>query len=118
MFKTKYYKVINKTKNTTIAIKVKIANNFIGRTIGLLNRSSITEEEGLLIIPCKSIHSIFMRFEFDAVFLDKNNQVVHLINKMPKGKVSSFIWQSNKVLELAPGMIEKTNIEIGDVLYY
>lgn len=112
----KYFTVINKTKETTIATKVKIANNPISRTIGLLNRSSIEPQEGLLIVPCKSIHSMFMRFEFDAVFIDKNNNIVELIKQMSAWKVSSYVWKAHKVLELAAGVIDITKTEIGDTI--
>jgi uncharacterized membrane protein (UPF0127 family) len=111
-------KAINKTKDILIADSIKIANNPLTRGVGLLLHSHLTENEGLLISPCRSIHSVFMRFKFDAVFLDKENIVLHLIKEMKPFRISKHIWKSAKVLELASGVIEKKQIECGDRLFF
>jgi len=114
----KYLKAVNQSGAGVIASKIKIADNFVTRLVGLLNRKNINDDEGLLIIPSNSIHSFGMRFDFDAVFLDKNNKVVHLIEKMKPCRVSPLVKNSKKVLELAPGVIGTANINIGDVLNF
>ncbi len=111
-------KVINKTKNIQIASNIKLANNIFTRTLGLLNKSSLTEDEGLLIKPCNSIHSFGMKFNFDAIFLDKNNNVKHMIKNMKPWRCSAIIFSADKTLELAPGVAEKTKIEINDILEF
>jgi len=111
-------KVIDTSNKKSVADKVKVANNFISRFIGLLNRSFLHEGEGLLIQPCNSIHSFFMRFSFDAVFLDKSNKVKFLIKNMSPFKVSPIVFKANKVLELPSGTIEKTEINIDDILEF
>jgi uncharacterized membrane protein (UPF0127 family) len=62
-------KIVNSSNKKIAADKIKVANNIISRFIGLLNRSNLEEGEGLLLTPCNSIHSFFMRFNFDVVFL-------------------------------------------------
>jgi len=109
-------KVINTSNQKTVADNVKVANNSISRFIGLLNRSHLEEGEGLLIIPCNSIHSFFMRFNFDAVFLDKSNKVKFLIKNMTPCKVSPVIFSAHSVLELPAGTIERSKINIDDAL--
>ena len=109
-------KAINKTKDTTIATRVRLANNIITRMVGLLLDSHLPEDTGLLIVPGKQIHSFFMRFIFDAVFIDKEGKVIHLIEKMHPWKCSKLMLKSKQVLELSAGTIEKTNTEIGDII--
>jgi uncharacterized protein len=112
----KYKKAVNQSNGSVIAHKIQIADNFVSRLVGLLNRKNIDKDEGLLIVPSKSIHSFGMQFDFDAVFLDKNNKVVYLIEKMKPFKVSPLVKNSKSVLELAAGVISLTNIKVGDVL--
>lgn len=109
-------KIINKSTGNIIADKIKVANNPITRFIGLLNRSGLAKGEGLLIIPCKSIHSFGMKFKFDAVFLDKKNKAKYLIKSMKTGKVSPIIWSAHSVLELPEGTINSTSINLEDTL--
>ena len=112
-------KAINKTKDTIIASNVRLANNIITRIIGLLLDSSLSEDFGLLIKPAKQIHAYGMRFTFDAIFIDKNDKVIHLIEKMkPWSSPSKLIWNSKKVLEISAGVIAKTNTEIGDIIIF
>jgi uncharacterized membrane protein (UPF0127 family) len=111
-------KIINKTNQKLITDKVKIANNVFSRMIGLLNRSNLEQGEGLLIIPCNSIHSIGMKFNFDAVFLDKNNKVQHLIKDIKPWKVLPVIFSAHSTLELPAGTIDIAEIKVNDYLEF
>ena len=109
-------KIINKNNNKTIVENLEIADNPITRMIGLLSRDKLSNNGGLLIIPCKSIHSFFMRFNFDAVFLDKGNKIVHLMPNMPPWKISPLILSAHSVLELPAGTIELAELKLNDIL--
>ena len=111
-------KIVKKSNQNEIADNVKVANNPITRFVGLLNRSSLNKGEGLWIVPCNSIHSFGMKFKFDAVFIDKNNQVKHLVKNMDKWKASAIIFSAHSVLELPAGTIDSENIEIDDILEF
>ena len=111
-------KAINKTKDVTLVLDVKIASNPLSRGIGLLLHSTLPEEEGLLIVPCKSIHSFLMRFEFDALFLDRDGKVVHLVKRVKPSKITRHIWEAYQVLEISAGIIENTNTETGDIIVF
>ncbi|MDD3012330.1 MAG: DUF192 domain-containing protein [Candidatus Gastranaerophilales bacterium] len=111
-------KVINTSNQKIVANKVKVANNTISRFIGLLNRSNLNEGEGLQIIPCNSIHSFFMRFNFDAIFLDKSNKVKFLMKNMTPCKVSPLVFTAHSVLELPAETIERFEINIDDALEF
>ena len=96
---------------------VRRADNPLARLVGLMGKAHLAEQEGLWILPCSSIHSCFMRFEFDAVFIDKNNTVVHLIERMKPWRISALIIpKSHSVIELAGGVIAHHQLKIGDRL--
>jgi len=52
--------------------QLEIADTFLKRFLGLMGRKKIPAGQGLLILPCNSIHMMFMRFSIDAVYVDKN----------------------------------------------
>jgi len=72
---------------------------------------------GLLLKPCNSIHSCFMKFDFDVVFINNNLKIVHIIEKMCPFEISPVIQQAQMALELPAGTISRTGTEIGDLLF-
>lgn len=111
-------KIINRSNQKVIADNIKIADSPLKRLTGLLNRTGLEEGEALLVIPCNCIHSFGMRFDFDAIFLDKNNKVVHLTKEMKPCKISPFVFSACSTLELPPGVIDKAGIKINDILEF
>jgi uncharacterized membrane protein (UPF0127 family) len=110
--------LINKTTGQVLADKLEIANTPFRRMKGLLGREKLESGEGLHIIPCSSIHSFFMKFDFDAIFIDKNNKIRHLIEKMPPGRISKLCFTAHSVIELPAGTICRTGSKIGDELEF
>ncbi len=95
-----------------------VAPTFWAKGRGLLGRGSLPPGEGLFIAPCNSIHSFFMQFRFDAVFVDREWRVVHLIKGMPAFRVSRIVRRAHGVVELPEGMIEATGTGLGDDLSF
>lgn len=109
--------VINQSKNNQIVcMQTEMAKNPWTRLKGLMFREGLPEGHGLWIEPCSDIHSCFMRFEFDAVFLDKKGKVLHTISKMKPWGMSGWIKGTRVVLELDGGVVEATQTEVGDQL--
>ena len=106
--------VINLTKQTWLATKVRKADNFLTRLVGLLKRSHLGPEEALWLMPSKGIHTIGMKFPIDVVFLTKDNQVVGLISGLAPYRVSAIHLRGYSVLELPNGTIRKSRTELGD----
>jgi uncharacterized protein len=69
---------------------------------------------GLIIRPCNSIVSFFMRFPFDAVFVDGDGKVAHMVHSMPAWRTSKIVKGGKYVVELPPGTLRDTGTEIGD----
>ena len=100
----------------TIASTVQLANTFLLRLTGLMGKPELPDNQGLWITPCSSVHSFFMRFSFDAVFVDDKGHIVHLVEAMPPGKVTPLINGAKAVLELPAGSIGQHQLNVGDFL--
>jgi len=106
---------INVTRGVRLTECGRVADNFYTRLVGLLNDKHPLEFGGALwIVPCNSIHSMGMRFVFDAVFLDKNLRVVHLVHEMKPWRISKMVFSAHSVLELPAGLISQTATAMGD----
>jgi uncharacterized membrane protein (UPF0127 family) len=105
---------INVTRGASLTAFARVAENPWTRLVGLLRDKMLAQGDGLWIVPCNSIHSIGMRFIFDAVFLDKNLRVVHLVREMKPWRISKIAFAAHSVLELPPGVIALTGTEVGD----
>ena len=108
--------VINLTKETWLATKVRKADNFLTRLIGLLKRTHLGPEEALWLMPSKGIHTIGMKFPIDVVFLNRDHQVLGLMSGLVPYRVSAVHLRGYSVLELPNGTIKKSRTEIGDKL--
>jgi uncharacterized membrane protein (UPF0127 family) len=106
--------VINLTKQTWLATKVRKADNFLTRLIGLLKRTHLGPEEALWLMPSKGIHTIGMKFPIDVVFLDRDHHVVGLMSGLSPYRISAVHLSGYSVLELPKGTIKKSCTEIGD----
>lgn len=106
----------NVTRQQTVAANVQVADNYFSRLVGLMGKPGLPPDAGLWIVPCNDIHSFFMRFEFDAIFVDKQNTVVHLMERMKPWRVSKFVKRGRAVLELPAGTIAATGTKIGDLI--
>lgn len=111
-------KLINKTSNKILADKLEIADNSFKRLKGLLGKNRLGKGEGLHIIPCSSIHSFFMKFNFDAIFINKKNEVVYLIENMPAWRVSKLCFSAYSVVELPAGTIKISETKVSDILEF
>lgn len=108
--------VINLSKKTWLATKVRKADNFLTRLVGLLKRKHLGPEEALWLMPSKGIHTIGMKFPIDVVFLSRKNLVQALISGMAPYRISGVHLTSYSVLELPNGTIKKSHTEVGDQL--
>ncbi len=100
-----------------LADHVESADSFMARLKGLLGRRSLPRGTGLLLRPCNSIHSFFVRFSFDVLFLDSNCKVVHQIERMRPFRISPVVKGVRMTLELPAGSISRSGTKIGDQLF-
>ena len=108
--------VYNQTKETFLALRVKVADSVLGRLIGLLGRKSLKPDSGVWIVPANSIHSIGMLFTFDAVMIDKDFKVVGTRELVRPFRI---VWpkrRAESVIELPAHSVFRSRTEVGDQL--
>ncbi|MEI7482419.1 MAG: DUF192 domain-containing protein [Elusimicrobiota bacterium] len=105
----------NKTRNAAAAARVLKADTFSSRLFGLIPRKTLEPEEGLWLDPCAMIHTCFMSFPIDAVFLDAGLKVVKVVPSLKPWRFSPWVYGAKSVLELAPGRASAVLAE-GDFL--
>jgi uncharacterized membrane protein (UPF0127 family) len=109
-------KVTNSRTGEPLATTLHVANNFWTRFKGLLGTNALPSGEGLLIVPCNSVHCVGMRYAIDVLFLAKDGTVLKLVNAMPPGALGAMARRARAVLELPVGTIEVSGTVIGDRL--
>lgn len=92
---------------------LEVADTFFTRFKGLMLRKDIPLDSALLIKPCDSIHTFFMRFPMTAIFLDKNMRVTKVVPNMKPWRMT-FAFGSYCVLELYGE--EGSHVSKGDTL--
>ncbi len=92
-----------------------VADSPVSRMRGLLGRSELRPGEGLLLRPASSIHTFFMRFPIDAVFLDREWRVVGISDDIRPWRAASRRG-ANAVLELPAGESARRRLAVGDLL--
>lgn len=91
-----------------LGVEATVADTFTTRLLGLMFRRDMPEGQGLLITRCRSIHTLFMRFPIDAIFLDSSGAVVRVVRDIPPWR--PFVWGGRhavQVLETRPGVLFK-----------
>jgi uncharacterized membrane protein (UPF0127 family) len=106
----------NVTRQSVVATDVRMADHYFSRLMGLMGKPGLPAGHGLWITPCSDIHSCFMRFEFDAIFVDKQHKVLHLVERMKPWRVSKIVRGSKAVLELPAGAVAESGTQLGDLI--
>jgi uncharacterized membrane protein (UPF0127 family) len=107
----------NKTKHLQLSDQVTIAGTMVSRMIGLLGKSSLSANEMLWIKNCNSIHTFFMKFPIDCVFLNKNMIVCDLRSNVVPWRIIAPVFSARTVIEMPAGQIQALNIQVGDQLH-
>ncbi|NMB26386.1 MAG: DUF192 domain-containing protein [Firmicutes bacterium] len=108
--------VINQARGTVLGDRVRMADTFWARAKGLLGKQELAFGEGLLITPCRGIHSYGMGFSFDAIYLSQDLIILHTIERMAPGRRGPVLKEARSVLELPAGTIQASATEVGDKL--
>jgi uncharacterized membrane protein (UPF0127 family) len=104
------------TADGRMLAEVELAETARTRARGLLGRSSLPPGQALWLAPCRSIHTIGMRFPIDVVYLDRQWRVVAIRERVVPFRVTWGGWRSRGVLELAAGEVARLRITNGQQL--
>jgi uncharacterized membrane protein (UPF0127 family) len=105
--------VLNLTRGTVLATQLAQAHTAATRRKGLLGRVGLLPGEGLWIAPCESVHTFFMHFPIDLVYLDRKLKVKKVRHRVPAWRLSAC-FAAHSVLELPAGTAAAARTERGD----
>ena len=107
--------VRNQTRKTVLAREADVADTSEKRRTGLLKHERLAPGEGLWIVPCESVHTFFMKFAIDLVYLDKQKKIKKIRHAVGPWRMSAC-FSAHSVLELPAGTLKETGTEPGDEL--
>jgi uncharacterized membrane protein (UPF0127 family) len=108
--------VRNETRGQALIMHGQLAETFWARFRGLMGRASLEEGEGLVLKGEKSIHTFFMRFPIDVIYVNDEWRVVRVDPAMSPNRVGPLVLWAAYVLELPAGVIQTSGTAVGDQL--
>lgn len=109
--------LMNVTQNKSVVDTVAVAKTFTDRVRGLIGRSSISEKETMWFDNCSSIHTCFMSFPIDVVFVDRDFKVKAVFETVKPWRLVLPVWGAQSVFEFKAGTVQQTQIKVGDQLH-
>ena len=101
---------------TTVIQRIEPALSLKERMKGLLGRHSLEPGQAMYLSPCQSIHTFFMKFSLDLVFLGKTGVVTKIVRDVQPNRMVFGGRGSHCVLEMETGWLKDGTINIGDRL--
>lgn len=109
------YRVENLSKGVVLAGDVRLAASFLSRAWGLLGRRGLESGEALLIRPCNSVHTFFMRFPIDVLFMNRAGRALKLVPGLVPWRVAACPG-AHTALELPEGVLAASGTCSGDMM--
>lgn len=109
-------KIISTANGNVLFGRVRIADSFLKRLRGLTGITGLVEGECMVITPCSSIHTFFMKFDIDVAFVDKDMCVLKIIKELRPGKAVMPVKGAHSVIEADSRFSSMKGLNVGDVL--
>ena len=97
------WRLVSETTGKTVVARLRIADGFWSRLAGLQFRRPLPADAGLLLVPCNSVHTCFVRFPVDVVFLDGKGSVLAVRRNLRPWRLALGPRKSHAVLEVIAG---------------
>jgi uncharacterized membrane protein (UPF0127 family) len=111
-------RITNATRGTELARDARTARSLLSRAVGLLGRASLPPGEALVLERTGSVHTAFMRFAIDVLYVDRAGSVVKAVAALRPFRVSGVLKTGCTVIELPSGTIGRTATAPGDQLAF
>ena len=108
--------LMNARTNRPVADAVEVALTRSTRRKGLLGRDGLPPFSGLVLAPCAAVHTMFMRFAIDVIFVDRAGRAVRVVPAMAPWR-AAITPSAHAVIELPAGTLRQRGVEVGDALY-
>ena len=109
-------RIRNRTRKTLLGTRVMRAASFFSRLRGYLGRPQPRPGEGILLVDCNAIHTWWLSFPLDVLFLNDRGEVISLARSVPPWKVIRSPERATYVLEVPVGTVDASDTQIGDEL--
>jgi len=109
--------VRNRTRGTVLGEAIELADTSAKRRTGLLKHDHLEPGTGLWIVPCESVHTFFMKFAIDLVYVDRKHVVRKVRHAVPAWRLSACL-SAHSILELPPGTARNSGTVAGDELEF
>lgn len=108
--------LMNERTGVSVADAVELADTRASRRRGLLGRDCLEPSACLILAPCVAVHTAFMRFAIDVVFVDRAGHALKIVSELPPWRIA---WSpsAHAVVELAGGRLRSCEVAVGDRLY-
>jgi len=105
---TRFVKVVNRTRDSVLAERAELADNFWTRFMGLMGRRSLSAGGGLVLKPGGGIHMWFMRIPLDVIHVDKHDRVTHVLHGIKPWRLGPLFVGNKLAIELPVGAADGT----------
>lgn len=108
-------RLIHARSGEAIATDVELALTRSSRRRGLLERDRLDPAAALVLSPCLAVHTAFMRFAIDVIFVDKAGHVTRIVKRLEPWRAAASL-RAYATIELAAGALDRFDIAVGDRL--
>ena len=109
-------RIYNVTRQTPLVARGESATSFRARLKGLIGHPPLEPGQGLLIKPCRGVHTFMMGFPIDVIYVGERGRVVHLTQHLVPNRIGPLVQDASLVIELPGGTIARTQTTVGDQL--
>jgi hypothetical protein len=109
------FELVNLRRGSVLATRVEGAFDSAARRRGLLGRDSLPEGAAIIIAPCNAVHTFFMRFPLDLLFVSRDGRVLKICRGVRPWRIAGA-WRAFAVVETPAGCAARTRTELGDVV--
>jgi len=111
-------RIHNETRGALLAERAWWADRFWPRLRGLLGRKSLLQGEGVVVVPCSSVHTFFLRFPIDIVYLDGERTVAKTVSDLKPFGASMGGHGAQYAVEVPAGTVRKSGTSVSDQLRF
>ena len=109
-------RITNRTRDTLLGTRVVWTTTFWRRLRGFIGRPEPRQGDGILLNPCSAIHTCWMTFSLDVLFLDERGKVLELVRSIHPWRFSRRVSGARYALEVPVGTIDASSTRVGDEL--
>jgi uncharacterized membrane protein (UPF0127 family) len=110
--------VLNPQRGTVLGEAIEVAESAAQKVKGLLGRDCLLDGQGLLFKHCSSLHTFFMSFPIDIVFMNRNRKVLKVSQNVKPFHLVAAPLRAYYALELPANAIAKSQTKVGDNLTF